>query len=155
MPAVSRTTGGVVSLRGEMESSPRRATRWTVLAHEQQSLWLRAESLAILVGTLWLYAQYGAGWLLFVLFFAVPDLSLVTGVVSRHAAAVVYNVAHSYVLGVGLAAVGVYTSDHSVVAVALAWMAHISFDRFIGLDYPMTVHAVMRAGRQEHQGGLI
>src|SRR5688500_7864510 len=102
MPAVPHTIGRVVNLRGEMESSPRRATRLKVLAHGQRRLWLRAESLAILVGTLWLYAQYGAGWLPFVLLFAIPDLSLLTGVVSRDAAAAVYNVAHSYVLGVGL-----------------------------------------------------
>ena len=70
---------------------------------------------------MWLYAQYGAGWLLFVLLFAIPDLSLLTGVVSRDAAAAVYNVAHSYVLGVGLAVVGFYISDHSVLALALAW----------------------------------
>ena len=151
MPAVSHTDGVVI-----LGSSPHRPATWTVLAHGQQSLWLRAESLAILVGTLWLYGHYGAGWLLFALFFAVPDLSLLTGVVSRYAAAAVYNVAHSYVVGVGLALVGFYTSDHSVLALALAWMAHISFDRLIGLAYPMSVHAVMRAGhRQEHQGGLI
>jgi hypothetical protein len=154
MPAVSRTVS-VVSVRGEMESSPRRATRWTVLVHGQQSLWLRAESLAILVGALGLYAQYGAGWLLFLLLFAVPDLSLLTGLVSRSAAAAAYNVAHSYVLGVGLALVGFYTSDHSVFALALAWMAHISFDRLIGLAYPMRVHSGGRAGHREHQGGVI
>lgn len=156
MPAVPHTTDGFVSLRGELKSSPNRATRWTVLAHRRQSLWLRAESLAILVGTLWLYAQYGAGWLLFALFFAVPDLSLLTGVVSRYAVAAVYNAAHSYVLGVGLALVGFYTSDHSVLALALAWIAHISFDRLIGLAYPMRTHGGRRAGhRQEHQGGVI
>ena len=147
MPAVSGTDG-VLSLRRETESSRRRPTMWTALAHGQQSLWLRAESLAILAGTLWLYAQYGAGWLLFALFFAVPDLSLFIGVVNRYAAAAVYNVAHSYVVGVGLALVGVYTSDRSVFALALAWIAHISFDRLIGLAYPMSAHGGGRAGRR-------
>ena len=75
------------------------------------------------------------------LFFAVPDFSLLSGVVSRYAAAAVYNVAHSYVLGVGLAVVAFYISDHSVLALALAWTAHISFDRSIGLAYPMSVQA--------------
>jgi hypothetical protein len=150
MPAVSHTDGVVI-----LGSSPHRPATWTVLAHGQQSLWLRAESLAILVGTLWLYGHYGAGWLLFALFFAVPDLSLLTGVVSRYAAAAVYNVAHSYVVGVGLALVGFYTSDHSVLALALAWMAHIGFDRFICLAYPMSVQGMGAGHRQEQQGGLI
>jgi hypothetical protein len=156
MSAFPRSTGGVVTLSGQLGSSSSRTKKWTVLGDQRQSLWLRAEHLAIFVGALWLYAQERGGWLLFVLLFAIPDLSLLTGVLSRYAAAAAYNVAHSYVLGVGLALVGFYTSDHSVFALALAWIAHISFDRSIGLGYPVSARGGRRAGhRQEHQGGLI
>jgi hypothetical protein len=156
MSAFTRSTDGVVTLSGQLGSSSSRTTKWTVLGDQRQSLWLRAEHLAIFVGALWLYAQQRRGWLLFVLLFAIPDLSLLTGVVSRYAAAAAYNVAHSYVLGVGLALVGFYTSDHSVFTLALAWIAHISFDRSVGLAYPVSAHGGRRAGhRQEHQGGLI
>jgi hypothetical protein len=56
-----------------------------------------------------LYTQYGWRGLFCALAFAVPDVSLVVHVVSRRAGAVVYNLAHSYVPGVGFAALGCNT----------------------------------------------
>ena len=39
-------------------------------------------------------------------------------------------------LAVGLTVAGFYISHRSVLALALAWIAHISFDRSIGPAYP-------------------
>jgi hypothetical protein len=106
------------------------------------------------VCAVWLYAQYGQGWLLFALAFAVPDLALVVHAVSRRAGAVVYNLAHSYVLGVGFAALGFNSSGSYLLPLALTWIAHISFDRLIGLPYPMDVRAEEHAvRRREREGG--
>jgi uncharacterized protein DUF4260 len=103
-----------------------------------------------------LYAQYGRGWLLFALFFVLPDLSLAVHVVSRRVGAIVYNLTHSYVVGVGLTAMGVASSDSSLLPLALTWVAHISFDRLIGLPYPMGVDAGEDGARlREHQDGRL
>jgi hypothetical protein len=143
MGASPGATDGVVVLRRKPEFAESRSTTrtWSIL--QQRSLWLRAESLALFAGILWLYAQQGRGWLLFVILFLIPDVSLIANVASRHLAAVVYNVAHSYVLGVGLAVVGLHTADDVWLALGLAWNAHISFDRLLGLPYPMNVPTVV------------
>jgi Domain of unknown function (DUF4260) len=139
----------------EPESRPQSSdTRTAAVTHVRPSLWLRTESLAVIVCAIWLYAQYGRGWLLFVLFFALPDLSLGVHVVSRRVGNVIYNLAHSYVVGVGLTAIALYTSRSYFLPLALTWIAHISFDRLIGLPFPMGVHAVERsAPRRDQDGG--
>jgi hypothetical protein len=93
-----------------------------------------------------LYARQERSWLVFVLAFVIPDVSLVANVLSRRVGAAVYNVAHSYVFALGVGLVGLYTADNLLLAVALAWTAHISFDRVVGLPYPMTVPASVAAG---------
>jgi hypothetical protein len=108
------------------------------------------------LAALWLYEHYGAGWLQFVLLFLIPDLSLMAFIVSPRAGAAAYNVAHSFVLGIALTVISLDTPGRYLLPLALAWTAHISFDRFIGLAYPMGVDVGARAAhRQEHQRGLI
>jgi hypothetical protein len=150
-----------VDFRRQSEPTPKSSatTKAVPVEYAGRSLWLRAESLAVLLCAVWLYAQSGQGWLLFALAFAVPDLSLVVHAVSRRAGAVVYNLAHSYVLGVGLGALGFTSSGSYLLPLALTWIAHISFDRLIGLPYPMDVraeeHAVRRRSVKADDGGLL
>ena len=118
---------------------------WSVVVG-QRSPWLRAEYLALFAAALWLYAQQERSGLVFVLAFLIPDASLVANVVSRRVGATAYNVAHSYVFALGIGLVGLYTADNLLLAVALAWTAHVSFDRVVGLPYPMTVPASVAAG---------
>jgi Domain of unknown function (DUF4260) len=155
MPALAGPADALMVLGDKRESMPSDGATRVVEQHGRGSLWLRAEHLAIFVAALWLYAQYGGGWLLFTVLFLVPDLSLMAHILSPRAGAAAYNVAHSFVVGVGLLVISLDTPGASVLPLALAWVAHISFDRLIGLAYPMGVHAGARAGnRQAHQGGL-
>jgi hypothetical protein len=91
MLAFSRTDR-IATVSG-LRSRLNRAAKSSLFALAQRSLWLRAESLAVLAGVVWLYAQHGGGWLLFALLFVVPDFSLLAGVASRALGAAVYNVA--------------------------------------------------------------
>jgi hypothetical protein len=50
-------------------------------------------------------------------------------------------------LGVGLALVAFQSADNAFfVALALAWNAHIGFDRLVGLPYPMDADAPQQRG---------
>jgi hypothetical protein len=52
--------------------------------------------------------------------------------------AAVYDLAHTYVLPVALAAAGVIADSDAAVQVGLIWLTHIGVDRAIGygLKYP-------------------
>lgn len=93
---------------------------------------LRGEGMAVLLLSFALYAQLGPGWLLFVVLFFVPDLSMLGYLRDPAAGAVVYNLAHSYTGPLALAAAGVFGSSTILVSLALIWTAHIGLDRMLG-----------------------
>lgn len=93
---------------------------------------LRAEALAALIAAIMFYARGDAGWLLFVLLFLVPDLSMLGYLAGAEKGAVVYNAVHSYVLPLLLGIVCVWLSAPLGVAIATIWFAHIAFDRMLG-----------------------
>jgi hypothetical protein len=93
---------------------------------------LRVEGAALLVATVYLYARYGNGWLLFALLILAPDISMVGYVAGPETGAIVYNIGHTTVLPLGLALGGVIGSSELVLSVALVWLAHIGMDRMMG-----------------------
>lgn len=105
-----------------------------------RSLWIRVEGFALLGAASWLYAEHSGNWLFFALAFVAPDLSLIAYAVNARAGEVAYNAAHSYAIASGLAVIGVASPEVPLLPLALAWVAHISFDRVIGLPYPRSVH---------------
>lgn len=109
-------------------------------------LWLRLEGLAALVVATSLYARGDHSWLQFALLFLAPDLSFAAYLAGTRIGALAYNLLHSYVGPLGLAAVSL-AADRSP-AIALIWIAHIGFDRVLGygLKYP-TAFADTHLGR--------
>ena len=99
---------------------------------------LRLEGAAVLAAASAAYAQVGTGWALFALLFLVPDLSMFGYLLGRRIGAAAYNLGHSYVLPVILAAASYLPSQHHLLGPALIWVAHIGFDRLLGygLKYP-------------------
>ena len=99
---------------------------------------LRAEGLAVVVAALtaYFYADY-PWWLLLVLGLA-PDVSMIGFVASPRAGTAAYNAAHTYVVPVLLAALGVVAEADLAIQIALIWATHIGVDRTIGygLKYP-------------------
>ena len=94
---------------------------------------LRLEGAALLIGSLVLYAELGISWWLFVLLFLVPDIALLAYLgPDRRLAAICYNVAHTYVLPVGLFVLGFMAERGWMMGLALIWVAHIGFDRLLG-----------------------
>ena len=99
---------------------------------------LRLEGAAVLAGATLLYADLGASWLLFGLLMFAPDLSMLGYLAGSKVGAFTYNMAHTTLVPVTLAVLGVLLDQSGIVSVGLIWMAHIGLDRMIGygLKYP-------------------
>lgn len=98
---------------------------------------LRAESLVLLATAMAAYAWHDSSWWLFGLLFFAPDLSFLGYLAGPHVGAVVYNLAHAFILPGILLAFGATGSDLAI-DLALIWGAHIAMDRAVGygLKYP-------------------
>jgi hypothetical protein len=99
---------------------------------------LRLEGFATLAATVALYAHAGFSWPAFALFFLAPDLAMLAYLFGPRAGAMGYNLAHTYVLALGLALAGLFAGVPIAAAGGLIWAAHIGFDRGLGygLKYP-------------------
>ena len=99
---------------------------------------VRAEGATLLALSLLLYGLTGGSWLLFVLLFLVPDVSMLGYLAGSRVGATSYNLFHTYAAPGLLAALGLLAQSPLLVSVALVWFAHIGFDRMIGfgLKYP-------------------
>ncbi len=93
---------------------------------------LRAEALAVLLGSLWAYSRWGGSWTQFALFFLLPDLALLAYLAGARVGAVAYNLTHSYLGALALLAWGVHNAHPLTTSLALIWIAHIGFDRALG-----------------------
>ncbi|MBA3474750.1 MAG: DUF4260 domain-containing protein [Rubrobacter sp.] len=99
---------------------------------------LRIEGATLLALSVLLYGLNEGSWLLFVLLFLVPDVSMLGYLVGSQAGAASYNLFHTYAAPGLLAVLGLLAESPLVVSVALVWFAHIAFDRMVGfgLKYP-------------------
>jgi hypothetical protein len=99
---------------------------------------LRIEGATLLALSALLYGLNGGSWLLFVLLFLVPDVSMLGYLADGRVGAASYNLFHTYAAPGLLAALGLLAESPLVVSVALVWFAHIGFDRMVGfgLKYP-------------------
>ena len=98
---------------------------------------LRLEGLALLSGALALYWRSGGDWKLFAILFLAPDLSFAGYLAGARVGAAAYNVAHSTLGPLALAAAGFALNQPLAIALSLIWFAHVGFDRALsyGLKY--------------------
>ena len=99
------------------------------------SLILQVEAACVLGAATYAYfAVLHASWGLFLILFLVPDLSLLAYARNPRGPrkALLYNLAHSYVLPFCFLAVGLGTQYVQATPVALIWFAHIGLDRALG-----------------------
>ena len=100
--------------------------------------WLRAEGLAVLTLSLFLYWHSRSSWWLFVCLLLVPDLSMLFYLINPRAGSIAYNIVHNYVLPLGLVVLAICTDRNILLPFAWIWTAHIGMDRVLGygLKYP-------------------
>ena len=99
---------------------------------------LHLEGLAVLAGALALYFHEGYGWLLLVVLFLAPDLSMLGYLAGPRVGSVTYDLVHTYIGPVVLGVAGVLGGSDLAIQLALIWLAHIGLDRLLGygLKYP-------------------
>jgi hypothetical protein len=99
---------------------------------------LHLEGVAVAVAALVIYFWAGHPWWLILVLALAPDLAMAAYAAGPRIGAAAYDVVHTYVLPVGLGALGVVSDSDAAVAVALIWLTHIGVDRAIGygLKYP-------------------
>ncbi len=99
---------------------------------------LHAEGAVVFLAATLLYFHGGHPWWLYLVLALAPDLSMLGYLAGPRAGAAAYDTAHTYVLPVALAALGVVSDVGTLTAVGLVWIAHIGVDRAVGygLKYP-------------------
>jgi hypothetical protein len=99
---------------------------------------LRAEEAVLLTLTVFAYQHLHYSWLLFVLLFFAPDLSMLGYLINTRIGAATYNFAHTLTLALVLLLASYVEQWHQITPLALIWVAHIAFDRLLGygLKYP-------------------
>jgi hypothetical protein len=109
-----------------------------VTAERLPRLLLHAEGAAVAIAAVVLYFDAGYAWWLLVVLALAPDLSAVGFLAGPRVGTVAYDVAHTYVWPVALAALGVVGDADTAVQLGLIWATHIGVDRAIGygLKYP-------------------
>ncbi|MEN9407096.1 MAG: hypothetical protein RLZZ455_312 [Candidatus Parcubacteria bacterium] len=99
---------------------------------------LHIEGLAVFLSSVYLYYLLGADWLLFVILFLTPDISMIGYVKNTKIGAITYNFVHNYVLGLVVCMIGLVLGSTLAVSLGLILLAHVGIDRFLGfgLKYP-------------------
>ena len=93
---------------------------------------LRIEGLALFALATGGYLLSGRGWVVFLVLFLAPDLSMVGYLANSRVGSAAYNLAHLAALPAALL-VGSWYVDWSLgVGLALIWLAHVGIDRAVG-----------------------
>lgn len=100
------------------------------MTREQITL-LRLEDGAKALAGLWIFAQTGESWWLFVLLILAPDISFLGYRAGPRVGAAIYNAAHSYLGALALLGLGLATSPLVLALGAILW-THIAVDRALG-----------------------
>ncbi len=99
---------------------------------------LRLEEVCLLAASVCLYAHLHYSWILFALLFLTPDLSMLGFLANARLGSAVYNFGHWLLMPLALFAVGYESGKGLLMAAAIIWFSHVSFDRALGygLKYP-------------------
>ncbi len=99
---------------------------------------VRLEGLSAFALAIALYAWSGGNWVIFLLLFLAPDLSMLGYVAGPRGGAATYNLVHTYTTPAAIAAYAFFAKLHLALALALILFAHIGIDRLLGfgLKYP-------------------
>ena len=93
---------------------------------------LHLEGAAVFIASLYAYHLNHGSWLLFVLLFLTPDVSMIGYVFGARVGAITYNAIHTYVGPLVLAGYSLGTGHQTPLLLASIWMAHIGLDRALG-----------------------
>jgi len=93
---------------------------------------IRLEEAAIFAGCVFLFAQLDFAWWVFIALLFVPDISMIGYAMNNKVGAIVYNVVHFRLIGLGIYIAGMYMTNEIVALSGLIMFAHSTLDRAIG-----------------------
>ena len=94
---------------------------------------LRLEGLFFFLSAIYFYQLLHGGWMLFIILFFTPDVSMVGYIKDKKLGAILYNLMHNYILALLIIAIGfLILKNNTLILVGLILFAHISIDRFFG-----------------------
>jgi hypothetical protein len=99
---------------------------------------LKFEGFTIFLACLYFYHRLDASWLLFFLFWLLPDISMIGYLRDKQMGAFVYNLAHNYILGLLIIFLGLLQNNNIVVSLGIILVSHIGLDRFLGYGLKYT-----------------
>ena len=102
------------------------------------SILVRLEGLAVLTLAVLFYARNSGSWLLFIVLFLIPDISMLGYVAGPRTGAAIYNLIHTYTTAAVLVGYAFFAKQPIALYLGLILFAHISIDRLfgLGLKYP-------------------
>lgn len=85
-----------------------------------------------------LFYQLHTTWWLLPIFILGPDASMIGYAINPRVGAILYNLAHTFILAIPIALVGLLTDTHPALVTGLILTGHIGMDRAFGygLKYP-------------------
>jgi hypothetical protein len=101
----------------------------------QAIVWQRLEGLMVLAVSLVLFPMVGGTWLWFIIWFFLPDISLLGYLKGSRLGALCYNVTHSFFLPALLILAAIIDrggQGEYGILIACVWAAHIGLDRALG-----------------------
>ncbi len=115
------------------------------------SIVLRLEGASLALAATWVFYTTGTSWWWFLALALAPDVGLLGYLAGSRIGAVTYNVTHTLVVPLALAAFATIVGAAMALAVAAVWIAHIGIDRVVGYglkypDGPRTTHLQRVAG---------
>lgn len=93
------------------------------------------EGLAVLGSALVVYHMQGFSWLTFALLLLLPDLAALGYLAGAQIGNRSYNLAHTLVFPLALAALATLSGSTLGLQLALIWLAHIGMDRAVGYGF--------------------
>jgi hypothetical protein len=81
---------------------------------------LHIEGAAVFLASLFVYQWHHGSWILFVLLFLVPDLSMIGYVFNPRVGAITYNLVHTYVGPLALSGYALFSGRHLPLLLALS-----------------------------------
>ena len=110
-------------------------------------VWLRAEAAAAFAAGLALYGWLGGPWLAVVPLLLVPDVSMVGYLRDPRLGALLYNLVHNWVLGLGVLGLGLATSATPVAIAGAVLITHVGMDRAMGYGLKLSSFHETHLGR--------
>lgn len=99
---------------------------------------LKFEGLAVFLACFYFYSRLDASWLLFVLLWLLPDISMVGYLKDKKIGAIIYNLIHNYIITILIVFLGLWQDNNFITSLGVTLVSHIGLDRFFGygLKYP-------------------